>query len=124
MEKTKQHKAKVLVVDDEGDLSELLQIALNRDYSIEAVFEGRAALARMKEFHPDLIVTDTYLPSQDGFDLIEEIRKLSPIPIIVVSGSKLKRKMPYFQEKGIAAVMIKPFTLKDLRHKVQSALGI
>ena len=122
MEKTTRVKAKVLVIDDEGDLSELLQIALNSDYTIEAIEDGRDALTKLGEFHPDLVVTDNYVPLQDGFDLIDEIRKVSQVPVIVVSETSLGRKMSFFEKKGVAAVMVKPFTLKDLKSKVKEAL--
>lgn len=116
-------KAKVLIVDDEGDLSELLELALKSDYIIETVFNGSTALLRLKEFAPNILVTNTYLPSADGFNLIDEIRKVSTIPIIVISGTQLRRKMSYFQQKSIASVLVKPFTLKELRSKIQAALA-
>lgn len=121
--KTRQ-QPKVLVIDDEGDLSELLQIALSQDYTIEAVFDGRAALKRLEEFQPQLIVTDAYSPSQDGFSVIDEIHKISKVPIILVSEDKQHRKAPHLQDKGITAIMIKPFTLKDLRDKVKAVLAL
>lgn len=115
-------KAKVLIVDDEGDLSELLEIALNSDYNIETALDGIAALARLKEFVPDLLVTNTYLSNANGFNIVEEVRKVSQVPILVISGTQLRRKTSYFQEKNIAGVLVKPFTLKELRSHIQAAL--
>ncbi len=124
MVNAKQHvKAKVLVVDDEEELTELIKLALKEEYRVEAVFNGQEALQMLKTFKPDLIVTDIYMPVLDGFDLIEEVRKVSiNTPIIIVSGAKLRRKMSYFHNKGIAAVMVKPFSLKDLKAEILAAL--
>ncbi len=114
---------KVLVIDDEGDLSELVEIALRNDFVSEVVFDGREALVKLQDFKPKLIITDVYLPTAGGLDFIDEIRKLCPAPIIVVSGTRLPRKLSFYQSKGIAAIMIKPFTLKDLKAAIQKALA-
>lgn len=123
MTQTKRSKAKVLVIDDEGDLNELLQIALKEDYTIELAFDGRSALTSLDSIHPDLIVTDSYLPHTDGFDFLSEIRKQSQVPIVIVLASKPTRKKSYFDKKGVFAIMVKPFTMKDLKSEIQRALS-
>ncbi len=123
MENRNQTKAKILVIDDEGDLSELVKIALRQDYIVEVVFDGREALLKLDDFRPDLIITDIYLPLIGGVDLLDEIRKVSATPIIIVSDGRLRRKMSYFQSKGISAVIMKPFSLKELKAEIQSALA-
>jgi DNA-binding response OmpR family regulator len=125
MAKTDKPKTKVLIIDDEGDLSELIRLALQENYSIETVFDSRAVVHDLQTFQPHLVITDTYLPYQDGFDLIGAIRKTNPsLPILVVLSSKPQHKQSYFDKKHAVSVLVKPFTLKQLRSEISAVLAL
>lgn len=123
MENVESAKAKVLVVDDEGDLSELLQEGLAEDYIVETVFDADQALSVLGSFRPDLLVTDLYSSTQSGFNFLEEIQKLVALPVIVISSSEWTGKKSHLKSQGVTTILIKPFTLRELKEHIQRALS-
>ncbi|MBI2602350.1 MAG: response regulator [Deltaproteobacteria bacterium] len=121
-EKNKQ-KAKVLIVDDEEDLTELIKLALKNDYEITSCFDGKEALFLLEKVKPDIVITDIYMPILGGLDLINEIRRISRIPIIVISGGRLTKKIPYLESKGVSSIIEKPFSVRELKTHIEAALA-
>ena len=114
-------KPKILLIDEEGDLSELFQLALNHEYDIESVYTGKTAWERLKDFAPDILVTGQWLAGKN-FDLVEEVRKISQVPILMISNSGSIRKSSLLKKKGVS-IFVKPFTLRELKAKIQAILG-
>jgi len=79
-------KSRVLVVDDEPQITRVLRTVLSsQGYQVRTASEGEAALASVAEFRPELVITDLYMPHMDGIELCRRIRALSAVPIIVLS---------------------------------------
>src|SRR3989475_13300290 len=78
--------SKVLVVDDEKHIVELTRLYLTREgYEVEGVGDGAQAVARFAQVKPDLAILDIMLPGVDGLTICKEIRKQSPVPIIMLT---------------------------------------
>ena len=91
-------KQTILIVDDDEDILHLISHALSSDFNVEIANEGREALKLFEEFTIDLLLTDVYMPSQDGLDLIRQIRKMDErTPIIVMSGGKIDHNKEAFE---------------------------
>lgn len=86
------NRKKVLIVEDDNDISEMYRIRITASgFEVETAANGEDGIAKMKKFHPDLVLLDIVMPKKDGFDLLEEVREASDkenikkIPIIVLS---------------------------------------
>ena len=119
-------KKKILIVDDEPAIIELLHMILVRaGYEVYACQSGRDAIGMMKEIMPHLVILDVMLPGLDGAGIIRimsEDEILSNIPVIVSSALLESEQMftMYPQVKGFCA---KPFVLKDFIAKIKNAIG-
>src|SRR5580704_13094221 len=79
-------KSRVLVVDDEPQITRVLRTVLtSQGYQVRTAAEGEAALSNFKEWSPELVITDLYMPHMNGVELCRRIRQLSTVPIIVLS---------------------------------------
>jgi len=80
--------ARILVVEDEGVLRDILRRALERGgHEVAVAEDGEAGIACLQRFMPDLVVTDVIMPKMGGIVFIREIRKVSPeLPVIAISG--------------------------------------
>lgn len=119
-------KKRILIVEDEMSIVELLNLVLTREgYEVNYCQTGRDAISMMKEFHPHLVLLDVMLPGLDGAGIIKimaEDEMLSNIPVLVTSALVESAHMfqPYPQVKGFCS---KPFVLTDLVAKVKKAIG-
>ena len=78
--------ARVLVVDDEPQITRVLRTVLSsHGYQVRTAAEGESALTDFKEWSPELVITDLYMPHMDGIELCKRIRAISAVPIIVVT---------------------------------------
>jgi len=78
--------SRILVVDDEVHIVELARLYLTREgYEVEGVGDGGQAMARFAQVKPDLVILDIMLPGTDGLTICKEIRKLSQVPIIMLT---------------------------------------
>ena len=79
-------KSRVLVVDDEPQITRVLRTVLSsQGYQVRTAAEGEAALTNFNEWRPELVITDLYMPHMDGLELCKRIRAMSTVPIIVLS---------------------------------------
>ena len=117
---------RILIVEDEMSIVELLTLILMREgYEVASCQTGRDAISMMKEFHPHLVLLDVMLPGLDGAGIIKimsDDEMLSNIPVLVTSALVESAHMfqPYPQVKGFCS---KPFVLTDLVAKVKKAIG-
>src|SRR5437016_3964818 len=106
---------KVLVVDDEDHILELARLYLAREgYQIETVSDGALALARFGQVKPDLVVLDIMLPNVDGLTICREIRKLSQVPIIMLTARDEVTDKVVGLELGADDYLTKPFHPQEL----------
>src|SRR5262249_31537125 len=82
-------KYKVLIVEDDEDVRDLLRGALEKLYQVVTAPDGKSGFEVFCKEKPDVLLTDVFMPTKDGLDLIKEIRSRSQIPIVVESGGNL-----------------------------------
>ncbi len=106
---------KVLIVDDEEHIVELARLYLTREgYEVEGVGDGSQALARFSQVKPDLVVLDIMLPGADGLAICKEIRKLSQVPIIMLTARDEVTDKVVGLELGADDYLTKPFHPQEL----------
>ena len=116
-------KQKILIVDDDEDISELISLYLVKEcYDTKRAEDGEVALTLVKEYQPDLILLDLMLPGKDGYDVCREIRKTSKVPIIMLSAKGEIFDKVLGLELGADDYMIKPFDSKELVARVKAVL--
>jgi CheY-like chemotaxis protein len=110
--------SKILVVDDESNMRFLLRMVFETEgFEVVEAHHGAAALERVKEEQPDLIVTDLMMPVMNGRDLVQRLRddpETSGIPIVVISSSR------NIETTGADAALRKPFDLDVLLDTARS----
>ena len=80
------NKTRVLVIDDDVNICELIRLYLEKEgFEVLAVYNGLKALDGFKSFTPNIVILDIMLPGADGWQVCREIRKISSIPIIMLS---------------------------------------
>ena len=117
---------KVLIIDDQPDLREMLALRLQSyGFLVETAENGRDGLEKIKKQNPDAIITDIHMPEVDGFTLLKEVKKLCrssgrDIPSIAITGVKKGPEMKaLFEMEGVSAFIEKPVDGKKLADKVK-----
>ena len=114
---------KILIVDDDTNISELIALYLNKEgYETKEVATGRLALEVFESFHPDLVLLDVMLPELDGYDVCKEIRKQHRTPIIMLTAKGEVFDKVLGLELGADDYMVKPFDPKELLARVKAQL--
>jgi len=118
--------ARVLVVDDEKDVVELVKFLLERDgHQVLEAFNGKEALERARAEHPDLIILDIMMPEMDGYTVnarLTEQEATRHIPVIILTAKGQMRDV-FEMASNVAFYMEKPFDPKHLREKIQETLA-
>lgn len=114
---------KVLVVDDESQITRVLRhsLAAHR-YDVRTAADGVSGLDTFRDWHPDLIITDLQMPEVNGLELCREIRKISSVPIIVLSVKGEERTKVEALDAGADDYVTKPFGIDELLARVRAAL--
>lgn len=113
----------VLIIEDDPETCDLVTQTLG-DYTLEVVQDGVSGLAKLISFKPDLVVLDFDLPVIDGFKVLTLIRSALNVPIIIVSGSRMRaidRVMA--SELGADYYLTKPFSARELKHKARQLIA-
>lgn len=114
---------KVLVVDDESQITRVLRHSLTAHrYDVRTAADGVSALDTFRDWHPDLIITDLQMPEMDGIELCREVRKVSTLPIIVLSVKGEERTKVAALDAGADDYVMKPFGIDELLARVRAAL--
>jgi DNA-binding response OmpR family regulator len=116
------HK-KILVVDDEKKIVDIVKAYLERDgYRIIVAYDGRLALQMAKSESPDLIVLDLMLPEVSGWDVCRTLRTESNVPIIMLTALDDDSDKILGLELGADDYVVKPFNPKELVSRVRAVL--
>lgn len=116
-------KQKILIVDDDEMISELISLYLAKEmFETRIVGDGYEALTVFEEFKPHLILLDLMLPGIDGYEVCREIRKTSNTPIIMLSAKGEVFDKVLGLELGADDYIIKPFDSKELVARVKAVL--
>jgi CheY-like chemotaxis protein len=119
--------ARILVIDDEAEMRTVIEQTLNSaGHEVISTADGRDGISRHSTIPADLIITDLFMPRQDGLETIMELRKNHPhVAVIAISGNPIKGTMLQVAlQLGAVAVLEKPFHLRDLLIAVEKALGL
>jgi two-component system, OmpR family, KDP operon response regulator KdpE len=116
-------KSNILVVDDEPQIARVLKTALaSHGYSIRTAHDGDEAVQLMKDWPPDLVITDLRMPNMDGLALCRHVRGRSEVPIIVLSVRGEERTKVEALDAGADDYVTKPFSVDELLARVRAAL--
>ena len=114
---------KILVVDDDKNICELLRLYLENDgYTVSLAYDGESALKVFQEFRPDIILLDIMLPKMDGWQVCREIRKTSETPIIMVTAKGETFDKVLGLELGADDYIVKPFETKEVVARIKAVL--
>jgi CheY-like chemotaxis protein len=127
-ESVNQHRHRILVVDDDEQLRLLARIVLEgQGFDVVEAGNGREALHAFAEQAADVVVTDLYMPEEDGLELIQEIRRYIPrVPIVATSGGGRYQDLSALHAAGVLGadeVLEKPFSVENLVSAVRRCLA-
>jgi two-component system KDP operon response regulator KdpE len=116
-------KQRILVVDDEPQLTRVLRTSLvTHGYDVRVASDGRSALDVFREWTPALVVTDLAMPNLDGLELCRRVRELSEIPIIVLSVRGEEKTKVEALDAGADDYVTKPFGMDELLARIRATL--
>src|SRR5699024_6994110 len=114
---------KVLVVDDEKPIAEILKFNLeNEGYEVVCAFDGNEAIELAEKEDPDLILLDLMLPEKDGNEVCREVRKTKNMPIIMLTAKDSEIDKVLGLELGADDYVTKPFSNRELIARVKANL--
>lgn len=116
-------ETKVLIVDDDKNICDLIELYLLKEgYKTYKVYNGKDALKVFTEKPIDVVVLDIMMPEMDGYEVLKEIRKSSPLPVIMLTarGETFDRVLGL--ELGADDYMVKPFEPKELVARIRAVL--
>lgn len=118
-------RPRLLVVDDEASIRDLLQKTLAlAEYDVDLAPDGRAALDRLRVGPYDLLITDLRMPGVDGLTVVREARRLNAdIPVIIITGFSSEASAIDAVNLGVSGYLTKPFRIPRVLAMVAKALG-
>ncbi len=118
-----EHRPRILVVDDEPQLTRVLRTGLSsHGYDVRVAADGLSALDTFGDWHPDLVVTDIAMPHIDGLELCRRLRAISSVPILVLSARGEEKTKVEALDLGADDYVTKPFGIDELLARVRVAL--
>lgn len=116
-------RGKVLVVDDDASLAEMLAIVLRQEgFDSQVVTRGDQAMAVFRDYRPDLVLLDLMLPGRDGIDVCKEIRAESGVPVVMLTAKGDTVDVVLGLESGADDYVVKPFKPKELVARIRARL--
>jgi len=114
---------KILIVDDDENICELLRLYLEKDnFETLVAYDGRQAVEFNAKYSPDLILLDIMLPQLDGWQVCREIRKTSEVPIIMLTAKGETFDKILGLELGADDYVTKPFDTKEVIARIKAVL--
>ncbi|NJP41660.1 response regulator transcription factor [Oscillospiraceae bacterium HV4-5-C5C] len=115
--------AKILIVDDEQNIVDILDDNLRRDgYETITAYDGVSAVEKARDEKPDLVLLDCMLPKMNGFDVCRQIRKTSQIPILMLTAKSEEIDKVLGLELGADDYITKPFSIREVLARVKAQL--
>ena len=116
-------KQKILIVDDDNNIAELISLNLTKEcYDTKIVNDGEQALIAFEHYKPNMLLLDLMLPGIDGYQVCREIRAKSDVPIIMLSAKGEVFDKVLGLELGADDYILKPFDSKELVARVKAVL--
>ena len=114
---------KILIVDDDKNICELLRLYLEKEgYETRLAYDGEAAFATFEESHPDLVLLDIMMPKLDGWEACRKIRAISAAPIIMLTAKGETFDKVLGLELGADDYIVKPFDTKEVVARIKAVL--
>jgi len=114
-------KGRVLVVDDDASLAEMLTIVLRQEgFDARSVTRGDQAMEQFRDYRPDVVLLDLMLPGKDGIDVCKEIRAESGVPIVMLTAKGDTVDVVVGLESGADDYVVKPFKPKELIARIRA----
>ena len=116
-------KQRILIVDDEPQITRVLRTSLtSHGYNVRSAADGESAFETFGDFAPDLVITDLSMPNLNGIELCRRLRKLSPVPIVVLSVKGEEKTKVEALDAGADDYVTKPFGMDELLARIRAAL--
>ena len=116
-------KGRVLVVDDDASLAEMLTIVLRQEgFDSRMCGRGDLAMDEFRDYKPDLVLLDLMLPGKDGIDVCKEIRAESGVPIVMLTAKGDTVDVVVGLESGADDYVVKPFKPKELIARIRARI--
>ena len=117
------NKQKILIVDDDENIAELISLYLAKEcFDTKIVGDGESALEMIKTYQPNIMLLDIMLPGIDGYEVLREVRKSSNLPIIILSAKGEVFDKVLGLELGADDYIMKPFDSKEMVARVKAVL--
>jgi CheY-like chemotaxis protein len=119
-------KKKLLLVDDNHDILDLLEVFLYEDFEIASVLNGFEGLKTSEDLLPDLIITDIMMPVMDGIKFLNNLRKnrkTSQIPVVAITSFAKKLNVKSLLNMGFNGVVSKPFNREAILEVINNVLN-
>lgn len=114
---------KVLVVEDDGNIAQLLKMYLEKEgFLVKTASDGGAGVASFREFQPDLVLLDIMLPVMNGWAVCRTIRSESKVPIIMLTAKEETDDKVQGLELGADDYVTKPFEIKELLARIHAVM--
>jgi DNA-binding response OmpR family regulator len=110
-------RPRVLVVEDEQPLRELIALTLGQEFDCDEVADGEAALEQLRARPPQLVVLDSMLPGRSGIEVLREMRddpKLRDVPVLMLSAWQSSEDVDSAIDAGANSFLGKPFRVEEL----------
>jgi excisionase family DNA binding protein len=122
---TRQGRARVLVVDDEASIRDLLSKTLAlAEYDVDTAADASTALGRVRASEYDLLIADLRMPGMDGLTLIRQVKRIrAELPVIIITGFSTESSAIEAVNLGVAGYLRKPFRVPEVLAAAAKALG-
>ncbi len=116
-------QATIYVLDDDKNITEILALYFNKEgYNVKEFWEGESLLNALNLEIPDIIIMDIMMPVMDGYDVLKEVRKVSKVPVIMLSAKGETLDKVLGLELGADDYIVKPFEPKEVLARVKAIM--
>jgi two-component system KDP operon response regulator KdpE len=116
-------KHRILVIDDDRDLAEMLRTQLElRNHKVVVALNGPEGLRKAYKTRPDLIILDVMMPGMSGWEVCLRLRELSTVPIIMLTACVHEKDVVKGLRMGVDDYVTKPFSARELEARIQAVL--
>ena len=114
---------KVLLVEDDSNIAELLNLYLEKEgFDPQVASDGGKGVERFRSFHPDLVLLDIMLPVMDGWSVLKKIRETDKTPVIMLTAKGELSDKVQGLEGGADDYIVKPFEMKEVLARIHAVL--